>query len=52
MNTRQALTFPLWWPLVMVGSLVMVIGAFVNYVGRCAADGVLPRWQDIREGMH
>ncbi len=52
MKAREALTFPLWFPLVLAGSLLMLIGAFVNYVGRCAADGALPRWSDIRGGMH
>ena len=51
MTTRQAITFPIWWPLRAAGAIVQLVGAALFYLGACIHDGEWPRWSDISDGF-
>ncbi len=48
MNARQLVTFPIWWPMMLAGNIVALVGKLIVYLGCCIHDGMLPSLKDLR----
>lgn len=46
----EAVTFPVWWPLRLVGYLIAAAGMGLVYIGACVHDRERPRLRDMFGG--